>query len=115
LDVGGDNDGRYGSGNIYEFNCIGQEGTHFVRWGTEFCDTYGELASRYGRGTKTIEAPPGLVAPAEGNFRLRADSPGLSAGDGSVDVPSDFAGRSFDPEAPNLGAWAGPGEAGEDR
>ena len=115
LDAGGDNDGRYGSGNVYEFNCIGPEGTHFVRWGSEFCDTCREWASRYGKDTKTLEAPPGLVAPGEGNFRLRADSPCLSAGDGSVEVPGDFAGRPFDPEAPNLGAWAGPGEAGEDR
>jgi hypothetical protein len=79
--LGGENDGSLGSGNVYEYNCFGAEGSNFIEWGdTVFKATYDAWETAYGGTTHSIEADPLFTNPAGGDFTLQAASPCIDTG-----------------------------------
>lgn len=102
---GGENDGAWGAGNVYAFNCFGPGRPGFIEWGAGTrLDRYAAWESAYGE-TGSVMADPGFVDPARGDFRLRAGSPCIDAGT-AVDLGQDPEGVPLprDPR-PNLGAY----------
>lgn len=106
LDVfqGGENDGAIGTGNVYEYNCLGLETTNFIRWGVGVTpDTYDAWEALYGN-TRSIEADPLFMASGTGDFTLQEGSPCRDAG-AFLGLPRDFAGISVPQgSAPDVGA-----------
>jgi hypothetical protein len=71
---------RYGSGNVYEYNCFGAEAANFIQWGTVHESTYAAWEAAYGGSTYSVQADPQLTNAAGGDFTLRATSPCIDAG-----------------------------------
>jgi hypothetical protein len=71
---------RYGSGNVYEYNCFGAEASNFIQWGTSNKSTYAAWEAAYGGSTHSVQADPQLSNGAGGDFTLRATSPCIDAG-----------------------------------
>lgn len=86
-DTGGDNDGVYGSGNVYENNALGPEGADFVYWGG-WMSTYAEWEAAYGGSTASIREDPLLHDVGAHQYWLRDGSPAIDAG---LDLGADFA------------------------
>jgi len=81
---GGENDGTYGSGNVYAYNCFGAEAANFIEWGIgNYDSTYDDWETAYGATTNSVEADPLMTDPASGDFTLQVTSPCIDAG---VDV-----------------------------
>jgi hypothetical protein len=79
--LGGENDGVLGSGNVYEYNCLGVESGTFVEWGDYVQKgTYDEWEAAYGGTTHSIEADPLFTNAAGGDFTLQVGSPCIDAG-----------------------------------
>jgi hypothetical protein len=76
---GGDNV-RYGSSNVYEDNCFGQEASGFIEWGTASLSTYAAWEAAYGGSTHSVEADPKVVSAGTGDFELQSTSPCVDAG-----------------------------------
>jgi hypothetical protein len=85
---GGEN-AEGGSGNVYEYNCFGQESSNFIRYGPDwpvpgwknaYFSTYDAWEVAYGGTTHSVEADPLLIYPAGGDLTLRAASPCIDAG-----------------------------------
>jgi len=78
---GGENDGTEGSGNVYEYNCLGAEANDFVEWGlSNPLDTYDAWETAYGGTTHSVEADPSFTNAAADDYTLASDSPCIGAG-----------------------------------
>ena len=65
---GGDNDGVWGWGNVYENNTFGVESTDFIRWGWDYLDT--EVDAQRGTATTQLTHFSRYVARAYATHRL---------------------------------------------
>jgi hypothetical protein len=74
---GAQNDGTYGSGNVYESNCFGAQATNFIEWGLNTNkSTYADWETAYGGSTHSVQSDPLLTA----TYRFGAGSPAIDAG-----------------------------------
>jgi Pentaxin family. len=78
-DLGGNNDGLQGSGNIYDHNAFGVQSSGFVHWGADM-NTYSALESAYGSVMNNLQTNPLLTNPAGNNFTLQSTSPAINVG-----------------------------------
>ena len=83
-DNGGNNDGVYGTGNVYTHNSFGAESDDFIswgrRWGRDRHDTYAAWEAAYGAPTHSIEDDPQLAGTSKDLLYLTAGSPCRDAG-----------------------------------
>jgi hypothetical protein len=101
---GGENDGTMGSGNVYQNNALGVEGTGFIQWGSGVNkNTYAAWASAYGSSTNSIQTDPLLVNSTSLNFQLQTGSPCINAGV-NVGLTTDFLGNPII-GLPDIGAY----------
>jgi parallel beta-helix repeat protein len=79
---GGDNDDVWGSGNVYNSNCLGAEGSEFVkiRWSGEDCETYNEWISESGQEDNNEELDPVFTDAGSDDYTLAPGSPCIDAG-----------------------------------
>jgi hypothetical protein len=78
---GGENDGTYGSENIYGYNAFGPQVANFFEWGANnYLSTYSAFDSAYGSSTHSPTGDPKFTNAAAGNFTLQAGSPAIDAG-----------------------------------
>jgi hypothetical protein len=83
---GGENDGKYGSGNVYQYNDFGVAANDFIEWGnSNYYSTYSAWETAQGSCSVTgcshsVEADPKLANPAGGNLTLQIDSPAIGTG-----------------------------------
>jgi hypothetical protein len=97
---GAENDGTYGSGNVYLNNCFGAEATNFVEWGNGvFKATYAAWETAYGGTTASVQVDPKFVNAAAYDFRLLLNSPCRGKGT-NVSLTLDYAGNT-------VPAWTG--------
>jgi Abnormal spindle-like microcephaly-assoc'd, ASPM-SPD-2-Hydin len=90
-DVGCENPGIDGSGNVYTYNAFGVAASTFVLWGGTQYPTYAAWEAATGNCgtidcTHSMESDPILTDPSEGMFSLQSDSPSIGAGMGGVDL-----------------------------
>jgi len=90
-DLGGDNDGINGSGNVYQRNCFGPERAGSIRWGKADYSSYAPWESAYGTPTYSVRADPQFVNSALGSFELCPSSPCIDTGT-DVGLVQDHAG-----------------------
>ena len=87
---GGDNDGVNGSGNVYEYNSLGEERPGIVNWGNLPYDTYSAWEAVYGQDSHSIEGDPRLVGETHDRLFLKSSSPcrdtGLTLGEAYDDT-----------------------------
>ena len=83
---GGENDGTYGSGNIYTYNAFGAAATNFIEWGSS---TYKSIYSAWETATgncgtsgcsHSIQTAPTFTNAAGNNFTLASGSSAIDAG-----------------------------------
>ena len=78
---GGENDGTYGSGNVYTYNAFGPEATNFIEWGSgAYKSTYAAFNTAYGSNTHSVAGDPLFTNGPGGDFTLRVGSPAIDAG-----------------------------------
>ncbi|MBW2106349.1 MAG: right-handed parallel beta-helix repeat-containing protein [Deltaproteobacteria bacterium] len=78
---GGENDGTYGSGNVYTYNCFGAEASNFIEWGLENYDsTYDNWETSYSGSTYSVESNPLMTDPGSDDFTLQVGSPCINRG-----------------------------------
>jgi len=78
---GGENDGTYGSGNVYTHNCLGTEYPGFIEWGNNVeKNTYDLWETAYGGTTHSVEADPLMTDPGNDDFTLQVGSPCINRG-----------------------------------
>ena len=77
---GGDNDGVWGSGNVYENNSFGVESDNFISWDRTDFDTYADWESAYGSPTHSIEGDPQIAGTTVDALYLTEDSPCRDSG-----------------------------------
>jgi hypothetical protein len=90
-DVGCENPGIAGSGNVYTYNAFGVAASTFILWGSTQYPTYAAWETATGNCgtidcTHSMESDPILTDPSEGTFSLQSDSPAIGAGMGGVDL-----------------------------
>ena len=79
--LGAENDGTYGSNNVYTHNCLGLESANFVEWAdSTYKSTYDLWEAAYGGTTYSVEKDPAMTDPASGDFTLTAQSPCIDSG-----------------------------------
>ena len=100
---GAENDGTYGSDNIYTYNALDLEVADFVEWGAATPDTYDAWETLYGGTTNSVESDPLFVNAAGGDFRLQSGSPAINAGT-AVGLLVDFNGNRLRGN-PDIGAF----------
>jgi hypothetical protein len=106
VDLGGNNDGTYGTGNVYQNNSLGVQGTNFAFYcitsGTGcsggLVSTYAALDTAYGSAMNNLTRDPQLAQPAAFDFSLQRSSPAIQSG-----LP--IAGYSSALALPDLGAF----------
>ena len=85
VNQGGDNNGTYGSGNLYSNNCFGAEATDFLKvYGTSY-STYDSWIAALNANEdiqpdNNIESDPSFFDDATGKYWLAAGSPCIGAG-----------------------------------
>jgi len=100
---GGENDGTYGSGNVYTYNCFGAEASNFIEWGEDtYKSTYDAWETAYGGSTHSVKSDPLMTDPANDNFKLNPHSPCVNAGT-DVSLTEDYEGLKIR-HAPDIGA-----------
>jgi parallel beta-helix repeat protein len=77
---GGDNEGTYGSGNVYVNNAFGAQAADFIKWGAATPDTYDAFIAASGQTDNNVESDPLFVSAAGANFTLKPKSPCIGAG-----------------------------------
>jgi hypothetical protein len=103
-DLGGDNDGIYGSGNVYQHNCFGPERAGFIKWGKADYSYYAQWESACGGPTYSIKADPQFVNTSTTDFHLLSSSPCIRAG-ANVGLKNDFWGSPLPVgQDPDVGA-----------
>jgi len=101
---GGENDGTNGSGNVYEYNCLGAESANFIQWAAGvYKSTYDDWETAYGSSTNSVEADPSMTDPANADFTLLMASPCIDKGT-SVGLSVDYEGKQLR-HAPDMGAY----------
>jgi len=78
--LGGDNDGTYGSGNVYEQNCFGAESAGFIEWDGTAYDTYDTWISASSQTDNNIESDPTFTNSGNDDYSNAAGSPSIGAG-----------------------------------
>jgi len=79
---GGENDGTYGSGNVFIYNCFDGESSNFIQWGNaQYCSTYDDWEAAYGGSTNSLEADPRFADAGNHDFTLQRASPCIASGD----------------------------------
>lgn len=84
---GGDNDGTYGSGNVYESNCFDAESTGFIEWDGTSYDTYDSWISASSQTDNNVEADPAFTNEGGDDYTLSSSSPCIGEG---ADLGADF-------------------------
>jgi parallel beta-helix repeat protein len=93
MSFGAENDGTYGSGNVYLNNCLGVESSNFIQWGNVvYKSTYDDWESAYGSSTSSVEADPLMTNPASDDFTLQSNSPCINTGT-NVGLTLDYDGN----------------------
>jgi hypothetical protein len=101
---GGENDGTYGSGNVYTYNCLGAESSNFIEWGNANYDsTYADWESSYGSVTNSVQVDPLMTDPGNDDFTLQVNSQCRDRGT-NVSLTRDYAGTVISPP-PSVGAY----------
>lgn len=83
---GGENDGTYGSGNIYTYNAFGAAATDFIEWGNAtYESTYSAWETATGNCrsagcSHSIQTAPTFADVAGRNFTLASNSSAIDAG-----------------------------------
>jgi hypothetical protein len=94
---GGENDGTYGSGNVYEYLTFGAEYTDFVEWGGGITyDTYAALETAVGYDLHEVTS----AITFDTGYLLPSGSPAIDAGLAIAGINDGYYGS-----APDLG-WA---------
>ena len=105
---GGENDGTYGSGNVYQYNMFGEAASNFIEWGTgEYVSTYAVFDDSVGSATNSVAGDPLFTNAAGADFTLTANSPAIDAGV-DVSLVLDYAGNVVPLPAgtnPDIGAY----------
>ena len=106
--AGGNNDGTYGSGNVYANNLFGAEAANFIEWGSgvykSTIATFNGVADDTSGGGNNITGDPLLVSPTT-DFHLQATSPCINAGV-DVGLTEDYDGNLVPQGAtPDIGAY----------
>ena len=79
---GGENDGTYGSGNVYNNNCFGVEDTDFIEWGANtHYSTYDAWIAASSQTDNNIESDSSFTNAAGGDYSLASDDPGIGQGE----------------------------------
>lgn len=109
--LGGENDGINGYGNIYSYNCFGPEEINFISWGLNiFKSTYDAWNSSTGAGMGItdhyVNADPLFVSTSTPDFHLQPISPTINAGI-NVGLTQDYDGTVIDGSNPypDIGAF----------
>ena len=76
---GAANDGTWGTGNVYERNCLDTQSAAFIKWDGVDCDTYDEFISESSQTDNNIEGDPSFTDPDNQDFTLASDSPCIGA------------------------------------
>ena len=93
---GGDNDGEYGTGNVYDNNCFGAEVDLVIRWGSynsaygtaiDDYTTYDSWETEHGEAWTQIEADPLFTDSDSDDYSLLKGSPCKGTGDSSIGAP----------------------------
>jgi len=91
---GGENDGTYGSGNVYTYNCFGAEASNFIEWGEDtYKSTYDAWETAYGGSTHSVKSDSLFIDAANNNFNLQGISPCINAGT-DVGLTQDYDGNT---------------------
>ena len=91
---GAENDGTYGNGNVYEYNCFGTEYSGFIEWGNnQDKDTYDAWEKAYGSSTHSVEPDSLMTDPANDDFTLQDNSPCINLGI-NLGLAQDYAGNT---------------------
>ena len=77
---GGENDGTYGSGNVYTYNAFGPQAVGFIQWGAAYESTYAAWETAYGGTTHSVQTDPLLTNPRSAIFTLQSTSSAIGAG-----------------------------------
>jgi len=82
---GGQNDGTYGSGNLYLYNDFGPQASNFIKWGSGYESTYAAWESAAGNCgavgcSHSVQAAPQFASVAASQFWLASGSPAIDAG-----------------------------------
>ena len=85
---GGDNDGQYGWGNIFENNNFGQESPGFIGWSWTNHGTYASWQNHYGRPTYSVPGDPEFKGTSWNNLTLEPTSPCRNTG---MNLGTEFA------------------------
>jgi hypothetical protein len=97
IDLGGDNDGINGLGNVYAYNCLGPASANFILWASRgSLSTYLDFDDACGGSSHSIESDPLLTSVTTGVFTLLPGSPCIGSG---KQIPG-FTGAS-----PDVGAF----------
>jgi hypothetical protein len=91
IQLGCENPGTDGSGNVYTYNNFGPATSNFVQWGGNNFSTYAAWETAAGNcGTTgcshSMEFDPMLTNPSGAVFTLQPGSPAIAAGVGGVDL-----------------------------
>jgi parallel beta-helix repeat protein len=80
--MGGGDNLTYGTGMVYDNNCLGAEATNFIFWGygTHY-STYDAWETAHGESWTQIEGDPLYTDPANGDLTLQSGSPCVGAGE----------------------------------
>jgi hypothetical protein len=79
-DDGGDNDGTYGTGNVYESNCFGAQRNDFIYWAGTNYDTYDAWLAASSQTDNNVEADPQFADADNNDYSLASGSPCIGAG-----------------------------------
>jgi hypothetical protein len=84
-DIGGDNNGIDGSGNVYTYNSFGTAGANFITWGASKHSTYASWEAATGNcGTTgcshSIQTAPTFNNVGANNFTLASGSSAIASG-----------------------------------
>ena len=69
----------YGSGNVYEKNCLGAESSNFIGWGGSSYSTYDSWISASSQTDNNIESDPSFTDAGSDDYTLASDSPCIGA------------------------------------
>jgi parallel beta-helix repeat protein len=116
IDIGGNNDGTYGVGNIYRNNSLGPAAANFAYYCTtsgSACSggsvsTYAALDTGYGSAMNNVQSNPLLSLPSAYDFSLQIGSPAIAAGFSDSSIPLILGTGS---SLPDLGALPATGPA----
>lgn len=79
--AGAQNDGVFGTGNVYLYNSFGTAASNFIEWGWGvYKSTYADFDTAYGSATHSITTAPTFTNAGSGDFTLASGSSAIKAG-----------------------------------